>query len=79
MAQANIWNLQISFIGSGEEAGRASDIIIAARQRGRPVYGEGPWWNVRYEDFATRAAALDALSNDLDQLDAGWRDILAVR
>ena len=79
MAQANIWNLQISFVGSGEEAGRASGIIIAARKRGRPVYGEGPWWNVRYEDFATRAAALDALSGDLDQIDADWRDVLAVR
>ncbi len=79
MSQGNIWNLQISFVGSGEEAERASGIIIAARKRGRPVYGEGPWWNVRYEDFATRAAALDALSSDLDQIDTDWRDVLAVR
>ncbi len=79
MSQENIWDLQISFVGSGEEAGRASGIIIAARKRGMPVYGEGPWWNVRYLDFATRVAALDALSNDLDQIDADWRDVLAVR
>ena len=79
MSQENIWNLQISFVGSGEEAERAARIIIAARKRGKPVYGEGPWWNVRYEDFATRAAALDALSGDLDQIDADWRDVLAVR
>ncbi len=79
MSQENIWNLQISFVGSGEEAGRASGIIIAARKRGNPVYGEGPWWDVRYEDFATRAGALDALSSDLDQIDADWRDVLAVR
>jgi hypothetical protein len=78
MSQESIWTLQISFVGSGEEAGRASGIIIAARQRGKPVYGEGPWWNVRYEDFATRVAALNALGSDLDQIDADWRDVPAV-
>ena len=79
MSQENIWDLQISFVGSGEAADRANAIIIAARKRGKPVHGEGPWWNVGYADFATRAAALDALSSDLDQIDADWRDVLAVR
>ncbi len=79
MSHENIWNLQISFVGSGEEAGRATGIIIAARERGKPVYGEGPWWNVSYEAHETRAAALAALSVDLDEIDPGWRDILAVR
>jgi hypothetical protein len=79
MSQENVWNLEISFVGSGEEAGRANDIIVAARKRGRPVYGEGPWWNVTYVDVATRAAALAALRTDLDEIDPRWRDILAVR
>jgi hypothetical protein len=78
MSQENIWNLEISFVGSGEEAGRANGIIVAARKRGKPVYGEGPWWNVSYEAFETRAAALAALNSDLDEIDPGWRAILAV-
>ena len=78
MSQENIWNLQIGFIGSGEEAGRATEIIVAARKRGMPVYGEGPWWNVAYAAAETRAAALAALCSDLDEIDPGWRDLLAV-
>jgi hypothetical protein len=79
MSQKSIWNLEISFVGSGEEAGRANGIIVAARKRGKPFYGEGPWWNVSYEAHETRAAALAALSSDLDAIDADWREILAVR
>jgi hypothetical protein len=78
MSQENIWHLEISFVGSGEEAGRADGIIVAARKQGKPVYGEGPWWNVSYEAFDTRAAALAALSADLDEIDPGWREILAI-
>ena len=40
MSQENVWNLQIGFVGSGEQAGRATEIIVAARKRGMPVYGE---------------------------------------
>jgi hypothetical protein len=79
MSQKSIWNLEISFVGSGEEAGRANGIIVAARKRGKPVYGEGPWWNVSYEAHETRAAALAALSSALDAIDTDWREILAVR
>jgi hypothetical protein len=79
MSPENIWNLQMSFVGSGEEAGRASGIVVAARKRGKPVYGEGLWWNVSYEAYGTRTAALAALSVDLDEIDPGWRDILAIR
>jgi hypothetical protein len=79
MSQENIWNLEISFVGSGEDAERANGIIVAARKRGKPVHGEGPWWNVSYEALETREAALAALSRDLDEIDPGWRDILAVR
>jgi hypothetical protein len=71
--------VEISFVGSGEEAGRANGIIVAARKRGKPVYGEGPWWNVSYEAHETRVAALAALSSDLDAIDTDWREILAVR
>jgi hypothetical protein len=79
MSQEGIWNLQISFVGSGEEAGRADGIIVTARKRGKAVYGEAPWWNVSYEAFDTRAAALAALSAELDEIDRGWREILAAR
>ena len=79
MSQENIWHLQISFIGSGEEAGRANDIIVTARKRGKPIYGEGPWWNVAYENIETREGALAALSSDLDVIDPNWADVLAVR
>jgi hypothetical protein len=79
MSQENIWNLDISFVGSGEEVGRAHGIIVAARKQGKRVNGEAPWWSVSYEVFESRAAALDALSSDLDQIDSGWRNVLAVR
>ena len=80
MSQENIWHLEISFRGSGEEAERANAIILAARRRGKPVYGEGPWWNIAYESLVeSRAAAVAALSSDLDEIDRGWRDILEVR
>jgi hypothetical protein len=79
MSQANIWHLNISYIGSGEAGERANEIIITARKRGKPVYGEGPWWNIAYENVETREAALTALSIDLDEIDPGWRDVLEVR
>jgi hypothetical protein len=79
MSQGNIWHLNISYIGSGDDGGRASEIIITARKRGKPVYGEGPWWSVAYERFETRGGALAALSNDLDEIDPGWRDVLEIR
>jgi hypothetical protein len=79
MSQESIWRLEIGFIGSGEDGRRANDIIITARKRGKPVYGEGPWWSVSYENVETREAALAALSSDLDQIDPGWRDVLEVR
>ena len=78
MSQESIWQLRISFIGSGEAAGRADEIIITARKRGKPVYGEGPWWSVAYENVETREAALAALSSDLDEIDPDWRDVLEV-
>jgi hypothetical protein len=79
MSQESIWHLNISFIGPGEDAGRATEIIITARKRGKPVYGEGPWWSVAYENFETRGAALAVLSSDLDEIDPGWRDVLEIR
>jgi hypothetical protein len=78
MSQENVWHIEISFVGSGEESERANAIIVAARKRGKPVYGEGPWWSVTYERLESRAAALADLSSDLDEIDHGWRDILAV-
>lgn len=78
VSQDGIWQLTISFIGSGEEAGRANDIIIAARRRGKRVYGEGPWWDVVYEDVETRGAAMAALSSDLDEIDPAWAEVLEV-
>ena len=78
MSGERIWHLTISFIGSGEEGGRASEIIVSARKRGKPVYGEGPWWSVVYENFDTRGAALAVLSSDLDEIDPGWRAVLEV-
>ena len=50
-----------------------------ARKQGKPVYGEGPWWNVTYENVETREAALTALSIDLDEIDPGWRAVLEIR
>jgi hypothetical protein len=79
MPEKNSWRLDISFIGSGEDAGLANGILVAARKRGKPVYGEGPWWSVAYENFESREAALAALSADLDEIDAGWRDVLELR
>jgi hypothetical protein len=80
MSQEHIWNLEIGFVGSGEEAERANAIIVAARKRGKPIYGEGPWWNVAYESLVeTRAAAVAALSSDLDEIDPGWPDVLEIR
>ena len=79
MSHANIWHLNISYIGTGEDGERANDIIVTARKQGKPVYGEGPWWNVAYENVETREAALTALSIDLDEIDPGWRDVLEVR
>ena len=79
MSQENVWHLEISFIGSGEDGARANEVLITARKRGKPVYGEGPLWSVSYEKFETRGAALAALSNDLDAIDPGWRDVLEVR
>lgn len=78
MSQQKIWKLEISFVGSGERAGRANDIIVAARKRGKPIYGEGPWWDVVYGNLESRGAALAALSSDLDEIDPGWRDVLAI-
>jgi SPOR domain len=75
---ASIWNIQIGFVGSGEEAGRAQSIVEAMRRRGKPVHGEGPWWNVIYEDLETREAALAALGRDLDGVDPQWRDVLSI-
>ncbi len=79
MSEGSIWHLNISFIGSGEEAGRANEILVAARKREIPVYGEGPWWSVACENFETREAALADLSSDLDEIDADWRDVLELR
>ena len=79
MSQESIWHLNIGFVGSGEDGGRADEIIITARKRGKPVYGEGPWWSVAYENVESRGAALAALSNDLDEIDPGWRDVLEIR
>jgi hypothetical protein len=79
MSQESIWHLNIGFVGSGEDGGRANEIIITARKRGKPVYGEGPWWSVAYENVESREAALAALSNDLDEIDPGWRDVLEIR
>jgi hypothetical protein len=79
MSEENMWHLNISYIGTGEDGERANDIIVTARKRGKPVYGEGPWWNVAYENAETREAALAALSGDLDEIDPGWRDVLEVR
>ena len=64
MSQGNIWHLNISYIGTGEDEERANHIIVTARKQGKPVYGEGPWWNVAYENVETREAALSALSID---------------
>ena len=55
MSQESIWRLEIGFIGSGEDGQRANNIIITARKRGKPVYGEGPWWSVSYENVETPA------------------------
>jgi hypothetical protein len=79
MSQENIWHLNISFIGSGEDGGRATEIIITARRRGKPVYGEGPWWSVAYENVESREVALASLRSDLDDIDPGWRDVLEIR
>ena len=79
MSQENIWHLNISYIGSGDDGERANEIIITARKRGKPVYGEGPWWNVAYGNVETREAALTALSIDLDEIDPGWRAVLEIR
>ncbi len=79
MSQESIWHLNIGFVGSGEDGGRANEIIITARKRGKPVYGEGPWWSVAYENVESRGAALAALSNDLDEIDTGWREVLEIR
>jgi hypothetical protein len=79
VSQANMWHLNISYIGTGEDGERANDIIVTARKRGKAVYGEGPWWNVAYENAETREAALAALSSDLDEIDPGWRGVLEVR
>jgi hypothetical protein len=79
MSQESIWHLNIGFVGSGEDGGRADEIIIRAPKRGKPVYGEGPWWSVAYENVESRGAALAALSNDLDEIDPGWRDVLEIR
>jgi hypothetical protein len=75
---ASTWNIQIGFVGSGEEAGRAQSIVEAMRRRGKPVHGEGPWWNVIYEDLETREAALAALGRDLEEVDLEWRDVLSI-
>ena len=74
----SIWYLQISFVGSGEDAARAHGIIAAMREQGKPVQGEAPWWNMAYEDLETREAALAVLSEDLDAIDPGWPDVLGV-
>jgi hypothetical protein len=79
MSEENVWRFDIRFIGSGEDAGRANEILVTARKRGKPVYGEGPWWSVAYENFEGREAALAALTADLDQIDADWRDVLELR
>ncbi|HEX2468665.1 MAG TPA: hypothetical protein VHJ54_10715 [Solirubrobacterales bacterium] len=79
MSQENVWHLEISFIGSGEEAERANDVIVGARKRGKPVYGEGPLWHVAYENLESREAALAALSSDLTGIDPGWPQILEIR
>ena len=79
MAQARIWHLEISYIGTGEDGERANEIVVSARKQGKPIYGEGPWWNLAYENVETREAALSALSSDLDGIDPGWRDVLEVR
>ena len=79
MSRENVWNLEISFVGSGEEAARAKEIIVAVRKRRKHIYGQGPWWYVRYKAVEARAAALAALTRDLDEIDPRWRDILAVR
>ena len=78
MSQESIWHLNIGFVGSGEDGGRANEIIITARKRVKPVYGEGPWWSVA-ENVESRGAALAALSNDLDEIDTGWREVLEIR
>ena len=70
--------VEISFVGSGEDADRAYAIIAAMRQRGKPVQGEAPWWNISYEEVESREAAMAVLSGDLDAIDAGWRDVLGV-
>jgi hypothetical protein len=75
----SISRVEISFVGSGEDADRAYAIIAAMRQHGRPVQGEAPWWSISYEDLETREAALTVLSGDLDAIDPGWRDVLGVR
>ena len=41
MSEANIWHLNISYIGTGEDGERANEIIVTARKQGKPVYGEG--------------------------------------
>ncbi len=73
-----IWFVEVSFVGSGEDADRAYAIIAAMRERGRPVQGEAPWWKIPYEDLETREAALAVLSGDLDAIDPDWRDVLGV-
>jgi hypothetical protein len=56
---------------------RAHGIIESMRRRGAAVHGEAPWWNVSYPDLETRADALAMLRQELDRVDASWRDVLA--
>jgi hypothetical protein len=73
---ASSWNLELRFVGSGEQIDEARRIVTAMRKRGKPVHGDGPWWNIVYGDQGTREAALAALSSELDEIDPQWQGVL---
>jgi hypothetical protein len=71
----SVWNLEIAPIGSQEQAER----IIKGLREQRSVEDLPPVsWTVTYLDLPSPEAALEALENDLDAIDAAWREVLTI-
>jgi hypothetical protein len=72
----SIWELRITITGPTADPQRVKEIIEGlAKQTAVRNVGDSAW-EVEYLDFEGRAAALKALDQDLDAIDANWREVL---
>jgi hypothetical protein len=74
---SSIWNLKLAFVDADTvDTDRANAIVEKLRTQ-RPVEGEGPEWEVAFEDVSQQRA-FEELEQALTAIDEDWGEVLIV-